>query len=168
MPKYTINGVVYNSPTELSDADLEELAGGVAAPQAAPAAPVTTAEQMVGLGSPIARVVKGAIANPLLAINQAGGAVIGGLGQKIENVTGPNAVTGFLQDVGKQSSNVVNQYEQATQQARKRIGSEGFDFYELGGALVSPANRVLPGTPVTQAATGAMLNPVVGENLTPF
>jgi hypothetical protein len=30
MPKYTINGVTYNSSTELSDADLEELSGGVA------------------------------------------------------------------------------------------------------------------------------------------
>lgn len=30
MPKYTINGVTYNSATELSDADLEELAGGAA------------------------------------------------------------------------------------------------------------------------------------------
>jgi hypothetical protein len=134
----------------------------------APVTPVTTTEQMVGLGSPIARVAKGAIANPLLAINQAGGAVIGGLGQKIENVTGPNPVTGFLQDIGKQSSNVVNQYEQATQQARQRIGSEGFDFYELGGAFASPFNRFLPGAPATQAATGAVLNPVVGENLTPF
>lgn len=39
MPKYTINGVVYNSPTELSDSDLEELAGG--APKATqPTAPV--------------------------------------------------------------------------------------------------------------------------------
>lgn len=39
MPKYTINGVTYNSPTELSDADLEELAGGVsAAPKTAPTA----------------------------------------------------------------------------------------------------------------------------------
>lgn len=37
MPKYTINGVTYNSATELSDADLEELAGGVAQ------APVQTA-----------------------------------------------------------------------------------------------------------------------------
>lgn len=165
MPKYTINGVVYNSPTDLSDADLEELAGTASAPQS----PASLTEQTVGLGSPIARVAKGAIANPLLAINQAGGAVIGGLGQKIENVTGPNAVTGFLRDVGKQSSNVVNQYEQATQQARKRIGSEGFDFYELSGALTSPFNRLVPGaTPVTQAAVASTLNPVVGENLTPF
>lgn len=37
MPKYTINGVTYNSATELSDADLEELSGGAAqAPTQAP------------------------------------------------------------------------------------------------------------------------------------
>lgn len=130
--------------------------------------PVTTTEQMVGLGSPIARFAKGAIANPLLAINQAGGAVLGGAGQLLEQATGPNVVTGFLQDVGRGSSNVVNQYEQATQAARKRVGSEGLDFVELGGSIASPANRILPGTPVTQAATAAMLNPVVGQNLTPF
>lgn len=130
--------------------------------------PVSTTEQMVGLGSPIARFAKGAIANPLLAINQAGGAVIGGAGQLLEQATGPNAVTGFLQDVGKGSSNVVNQYEQATQEARKRVGSEGLDLVELGGSIASPFNRVLPGTPVTQAATASLLNPVVGQNLTPF
>lgn len=132
------------------------------------AEPVSTTEQMVGLGSPIARFAKGAIANPLLAINQAGGAVLGGLGERLQNVTGPNAVTGFLQDVGRGSSNVVNQYEQATQAARQRVGSEGLDLVELGGAVASPFNRVLPGTPVTQASTAALLNPVVGENLTPF
>lgn len=32
MPKYTINGVTYNSATELSDSDLEELSGGAAQP----------------------------------------------------------------------------------------------------------------------------------------
>lgn len=130
--------------------------------------PVTTAEQMIGLGSPVARFVKGAVAGPLLAINQAGGAVLGGAGQLLEQATGPNAVTGFLQNVGKSSSNVVNQYEQATQEARKRLGSEGVDFVELGGAVASPFNRVLPGGPVTQAAVAATLNPVTGQNLTPF
>jgi hypothetical protein len=133
-----------------------------------PAAPVSTTEEMVGLGSPIARFAKGAVANPLLALNQAGGAVIGGAGQLIEKATGPNAVTGFLQDVGRGSTNVVNQYEQATQESRKRVGSEGLDFVELGGSVASPFNRFLSGGPVTQAATGAVLNPVVGENLTPF
>ena len=133
-----------------------------------PETPVTTTEQMVGLGSPIARYLKGAVANPLLAINQAGGAVFGGAGQLLEQATGPNVVTGFLQDVGRGSSNVVKQYEQATQEARKRVGSEGVDLIELGGSITSPFNRILPGGPVTQASTAAMLNPVVGENLTPF
>jgi hypothetical protein len=39
MPKYTINGVTYNSPTALSDADLEELAGGAAQAPAQTTAP---------------------------------------------------------------------------------------------------------------------------------
>jgi hypothetical protein len=40
MPKYTINGVTYNSATELSDSDLEELSGGAAqAPTQAAQAP---------------------------------------------------------------------------------------------------------------------------------
>jgi len=39
MPKYTINGVTYNSTTELSDADLEELAGGVSTQAPAVTAP---------------------------------------------------------------------------------------------------------------------------------
>jgi hypothetical protein len=39
MPKYTINGVTYNSPTELSDSDLEELAGGATQAPAQVAAP---------------------------------------------------------------------------------------------------------------------------------
>lgn len=37
MPKYTINGVTYNSATELSDADLEELSGGVSQAPTQPA-----------------------------------------------------------------------------------------------------------------------------------
>lgn len=88
--------------------------------------PVSLTEQMVGLGSPIARFAKGAVVNPLLAVNQAGGAVLGAAGKGIEALTGPNVVTQGLQNIGQGSSNVVNQYEQATQQARQRVGSTGF------------------------------------------
>ncbi len=49
MPKYTINGVTYNSPTALSDADLEELAGNAPAPAAAtPTAPQAPQERSIG------------------------------------------------------------------------------------------------------------------------
>lgn len=154
--------VIKNVPDGTTQEDILERYNASKQPEQA-----SMLEQTVGLGSPIARVGKGAVANPLLALNQAGGAVIGGAGSLLEKVTGPNMVTGFLQDVGKQSSNVVNQYEQATQEARKKVGSTGFDFYELGGSLISPANRVIPGAPVTQASGAALFNPVVGENLTP-
>lgn len=51
MPKYTINGVTYNSPTALSDADLEELSGGTTpSPSVAPtqAAPVEPQQRSIG------------------------------------------------------------------------------------------------------------------------
>ncbi|CAB4147893.1 LT_GEWL domain containing protein [uncultured Caudovirales phage] len=171
MPKYTINGQTIDSPTELSDANLVELSAQLGAK---PVTPVTTTEQMVGLGSPIARTLKGAVANPLLALNQAGGALMGFAGEGIEAVTGPNVTTKFLKDVASGSSNVVNEYEKATKEARKRVGSEGIDLIELGGAVVSPVNRFLPsgtagiaGRGAVTGVAGAVLNPVVGENLTP-
>lgn len=129
--------------------------------------PITATEQMFGLGSPTARVLKGAIANPLLAVNQKLGAVIGGAGKGIESFTGPNALTQGMQNVGAGSNAVVQNYEQQTQEARKRVGSEGFDWMELGGSVLSPINKYLPGGPTTQATAGALLNPVVGDKLTP-
>lgn len=171
MPKYTINGKTIDSPSELSDADLVELSTQLGAK---PVAPVTTTEQMVGLGSPIARTLKGAVANPLLALNQAGGALIGMAGEGIESVTGPNVITQGMRDVGRGSNAVVQDYEKATKEARKRVGSEGFDWIELGGAVTSPFNKFIPaggsgvvGRGAIGGVAGAVLNPVVGENLTP-
>jgi hypothetical protein len=171
MPKYTINGQTINSPSELSQDDLIELSSQLGAK---PPTPVTTTEQMVGLGSPIARTLKGAVANPLLALNQAGGALIGMAGEGIESVTGPNVITQGMRDVGRGSNAVVQDYEKATKEARKRVGSEGFDWLELGGAVVSPVNKLIPagGSGVVSrgalgGVAGAVLNPVVGENLTP-
>lgn len=84
-------------------------------------------EQMIGAGSPIARFAKGAIVDPLLGINQL------------------LAETGvFGERVKKGASAVVKQYEKATQEARAKQGSEGFDFLQLGGALLSPVNRLAP------------------------
>lgn len=106
----------------------------------------STTEQMVGLGSPIARFAKGFVADPLLGINQALGQAIGATGRGIESLTGPNVITQGMQQVGTGSNAVVNQYNQATQAARKRVGSEGVDLLELGGAVASPVNKLF-GTP---------------------
>ena len=115
-------------------------------------APVTTQEQMVGLGSPVARFAKGFIADPLLGINQALGQAIGATGKSIESYTGPNAITQGMQQVGTGSNAVVNQYNQATQAARKRVGSDGIDLIELGGAIASPVNKLF-GAPAGVTAT---------------
>lgn len=158
---------------DISDLPVPPPQAGSVTVTGAPAAPTqnmqapTAMEQSFGLGSPIARTLKGAIANPLLALNQAGGAVIESAGRGIESLTGPNVVTKAMQEVGRGSNAVVQNYEKATQEARKRVGSEGFDWLELGGAIASPINKVLPGGPVAQAAAGSVLNPVVGENLSP-
>jgi hypothetical protein len=92
-------------------------------------------DQMVGAGSPIARFAKGAIVDPLLGINQLL-AETGVFGEKVK--------TGARE--------VVKEYEKATQEGRARQGSEGFDFVQLGGALLSPVNRLAP---VPSAPTAA-------------
>ncbi len=92
-------------------------------------------DQMVGAGSPIARFAKGAIVDPLLGINQLL-AETGVFGEKVK--------TGARE--------VVKEYEKATQEGRARQGSEGFDFVQLGGAVLSPINKLAP---VPSAPTAA-------------
>jgi hypothetical protein len=153
MPTYTINGRRFTSEVALSDSDLEELAASTgAAPTATqpvePAqsqAPVGMAEQMFGLGSPIARVAKGAVVNPIMGINQL------------------LAETGVFGETVKQSARQnVRGYEEATKAARERVGSTGTDWLEIGGAVLSPVSKVMPAPAATAlgrtgqgAATGA-------------
>ena len=93
-------------------------------------------DQMVGAGSPIARFAKGAVVDPLLGINQL------------------LAETGiFGERVKKGATAVVQQYEKATQEGRARQGSEGFDFVQLGGAVLSPVNKLAP-VPAAPTAIG--------------
>jgi len=87
--------------------------------------PASVMEQMFGLGSPTARFIKGAVVDPLLGINQL------------------LANTGLFGQGVKQGANqLVQQTNQAVQEARQRAGSTGFDFAELGGAILSPANKL--------------------------
>ena len=171
MPVYQYRGVHYDLPEGLSNeqaiARIQSYLGagaGSAAAQPQPATPATveyTAEQMapatpedmgfsgatpsataqridqmIGAGSPIARFAKGAIVDPLLGINQL------------------LAETGvFGERVKKGAREVVKQYEKATQEGRARQGSEGFDVVQLGGALLSPINRLAP-MPTAPTAAG--------------
>lgn len=171
MPVYQYRGVHYDLPDGLSNeqaiARIQSYLGagaGAAAAQPQPATPATVEytpeqmapatpedmgfsgatpsataqriDQMIGAGSPIARFAKGAIVDPLLGINQL------------------LAETGvFGERVKKGAREVVKQYEKATQEGRARQGSEGFDVVQLGGALLSPINRLAP-VPTAPTAAG--------------
>ena len=171
MPVYQYRGVHYDLPDGLSNeqaiARIQSYLGagaGAAAAQPQPATPATVEytpeqmapatpedmgfsgatpsataqriDQMIGAGSPIARFAKGAIVDPLLGINQL------------------LAETGvFGERVKKGAREVVKQYEKATQEGRARQDSEGFDVVQLGGALLSPINRLAP-MPTAPTAAG--------------
>lgn len=141
MPVFQYEGKHYDLPegttNEQAIAKIESHLGK--APVEAAPAP-STMSQMFGAGSPIARFAKGAVVDPALAVNQM------------------LANTGLFGPSVKQGANqTVQQYEQATQEARKAMGSEGFDPYQLAGNILSPVNKVAGAVRApTAAATGLL------------
>jgi hypothetical protein len=124
----------------------------------APQAEVSTMERMFGAGSPIARTVKGAVVDPALAVNQ----LLASSGL-------------FGQGVKQGATQLVRDVESATQQGRARVGSEGFDPFQLVGNVVSPVNRLvgagqalqapgLLGAATRSAGTGAALGALAPVN----
>ena len=101
---------------------------------AQPQAEVSTMERMFGAGSPIARTVKGAVVDPALAVNQ----LLASSGL-------------FGQDVKQGATQLVRDVESATQQGRARVGSEGFDPFQLVGNVISPVNRLVGAGQALQA-----------------
>lgn len=92
------------------------------------------AQSMFGLGSPIARVAKGAVVDPVLSVNQ----MLAGTGL-------------FGQNIQRGATQMVSGVESATQQARARVGSEGFDPFQLVGNVISPVNRLIGASQALQA-----------------
>lgn len=158
MPVYQYEGKHYDLPEGLSNeqaiAKIESHLGiapkasspaalipgqSVQAPAAQPAE-VGVMERMFGAGSPIARTLKGAVVDPALAINQ----ILANTGL-------------FGQDVKAGANQLVRNVEAATTAGRERVGSTGFDPYQLLGGVVSPANKLvgLAQAPAT-VATGIM------------
>jgi hypothetical protein len=137
MPVYQYEGKHYDLPEGLSNeqaiAKIEThlgVASKVAAPAAsspaAQPAEVSTMERMFGAGSPIARTLKGAVVDPALAVNQL------------------LANTGlFGQGVKTGANQLVRDVEAATTAGRERVGSTGFDPYQLLGGVVSPVNKLV-------------------------
>jgi hypothetical protein len=86
-----------------------------------------------------AGLTKGAVINPVAAVAQAMG--------------------------GETGRQFAQEAQTAYETQRANAGAEGFDWAELGGALISPVNRVLPGGAITGGVVGAVLNPVTGKDL---
>jgi hypothetical protein len=129
--------------------------------QATPQEKPSVVETMFGMGSPTARFIKGAVVDPLLAVNQLASRALPYI----------PAFDRLADSVIKGADQVVNQYEQGTQEARARVGSTGFDPYQLVGAIASPASRIglnsvgatigaKIGQGVAGGTAGAMLTPV--------
>ena len=148
MPVYQYEGQHYDLPDGLSNeqaiAKIQTYLGSTTtseqpiAPQASVAqqAP-STMELMFGAGSPIARTVKGAVVDPALAVNQILAQV-------------------FPESVKKAATQNVVNVEQAVQQGRARIGSTGFDPYQLLGNVISPTNKLVGFTQAPLTAGGLL------------
>lgn len=118
----------------------------------------STVERMVGLGSPLYSVVRGAVVEPVLGLNQF------------------LANTGIFGEGVKQAANeLVRQEAEATRKAQEAQGRTGFDAYSLTGAVLSPVNKLFPASSAVTAlerigqsvATGAMygaIQPVEGKD----
>ena len=132
MPVYEYKGQQYDiadTDPAVAKAKIQAYLGETTTPTPAQAEqkPVTAMEQMFGLGSPLASAVSGAVVKPLMGLNQL------------------LAETGiFGETVKQQARGNVKALEEARTEAKKRVGREGIDFVEIGGALVSPVNRLAP------------------------
>ena len=142
MPVYQYEGQHYDLPDGLSNeqaiAKIQTHLGttttsGQPVAQQAP----STMELMFGAGSPIARTVKGAVVDPALAVNQILAQV-------------------FPESVKKAATQNVVNVEQAVQQGRTRIGSTGFDPYQLLGNVISPTNKLVGFTQAPLTAGGLL------------
>lgn len=117
-------------------------------------------DKYLGIGSPVQRVVAGAINEPLMALGQI--------------VVDPIAnVAGYGQPVKEYAQRIAE-----AEQARRQVeGDTGIDVYKLGGAIASPLN-LIAGTQVAKAGltgmkgalttggiTGALAQPTLEEDV---
>jgi hypothetical protein len=143
MPIYQYEGKNYDLPSGLTNeqaiAKIQGYLGKTTSTEEAPN--VSNMELMFGAGSPIARTIKGAVVDPALAVNQL------------------LASTGlFGSDIKKGATQLVTDVEKTTEEGRARVGSTGFDPYQLLGNIISPVNRLVGVTQAPLAGQGLVAN----------
>ena len=151
MPVYQYEGQHYDLPDGLSNeqaiAKIQAHLGTTTTSERSVAQQAPgTMELMFGAGSPIARTIKGAVVDPALAVNQILAQV-------------------FPESVKKAATQNVVNVEQAVQQGRERIGSTGFDPYQLLGNVISPTNKLVGFTQAPLTAGGLLSSGGTGAAL---
>jgi hypothetical protein len=143
MPVYQYEGKHYDLPDGLSNEQaIAKIQGYLGKATTAEEAPkVSNMELMFGAGSPIARTIKGAVVDPALAVNQ----LLASSGL-------------FGSDIKKGATQLVTDVEKATTEGRARVGSTGFDPYQLLGNVISPVNRLVGVTQAPLAGQGLIAN----------
>lgn len=139
MPIYEYQGQQYelstNDPTEAKQKILSYL-GQASQPtpaQESPKEEPSMLNRMFGMGSPTYSLIRGAVVEPALGLNQM------------------LASTGlFGEDIKKGATDIARREAQAAEEARKAQGRGGVDFVNIAGAVVSPVNKLLS---TGQAAT---------------
>ena len=136
MPIYEYKGQQYElSETDPVAAKVKILSFlGEQPAQAAAQQQVVQEPSMLGMGSPVQRVAKGAIVDPALALAQMAAGAVGATGAE-------QAIREFGRGV-----------EEKTQAGRAERGSEGFDFYQLLGNVLGSA---APASLLARIGTGA-------------
>lgn len=114
--------------------------------------PVTQTQQqqeqsMLGMGSPVQRIAKGAIVDPALALAQLATGAAGAVG-----VPGATEAEKSIREFGRG-------VEEKTQAGREARGSEGLDFYQLLGNVLGSA---APASLLARIGTGAKAAAITG------
>ena len=158
MPTYTINGVKYTSATELSDVDLEELAGNTQQQETLPdVRNATMAETGGGAAVGMPRRGRAAEVQPVTPLEATAQGVFKGV---------INPALAATQLVGGQGGrDYVQGIQEQYAQTRKEAGMSGFDVPELVGAVANPLNRLLPASGFVGGAIGAASQPLEGKDL---
>ena len=143
MPIYQYEGKNYDLPSGLTNEQaIAKIQGYLGKTTSAEEAPnVSNMELMFGAGSPIARTIKGAVVDPALAVNQ----LLASSGL-------------FGSDIKKGATQLVTDVEKTTEEGRARVGSTGFDPYQLLGNIISPVNRLVGVTQAPLAGQGLVAN----------
>jgi hypothetical protein len=140
-----------------TDADIiKELLSSSQAPKQQPAQELSMIDQMFGMGSPAQRVAKAAAFDPLIGVAQM-------VVDPVANILGK----------GQPVKEYAREVAARTQAGRQARDSEGFDWFNLLGAVTSPTNLLYPikgatalGTVKSSAQAGAALGamqPVLSE-----